>query len=72
MQYQTKKMRITAYLKKVINSLMGAERDEANKKLLVAYASLEMGIGEKEIEEVLETFERAGILKINGDKLIVY
>jgi hypothetical protein len=72
MQYQTKKMKITAFLKKIINGLEQAKKDTAEKSLLVASASLELGIAEKDIEEVLETFERAKILKINDNKVVLY
>ena len=71
MQYQTKKMRITGFLKKVIRDLE-KEGGEAKKDLLVATVSLELGVSEKDIEEVLETFQKANILKIVGDDIVLY
>jgi hypothetical protein len=64
-------MRITGFLKKVIRDLE-KEGGEAKKDLLVATVSLELGVSEKDIEEVLETFQKANILKIVGDDIVLY
>jgi len=71
MQYQTKKMRITSFLKKAVKDLEKVG-GVAKKNNLVANASLDLGVSEKDIEEVLETFERASILKMNGDDIVIY
>jgi hypothetical protein len=72
MTYQTRRNKITIFLKKVIKDLELSKKDSADKKMLVANVSLELGIAEKDIEEVLETFEKAGILKINDNKIVLY
>jgi hypothetical protein len=72
MTYQTRRNKITIFLKKVIKDLELSKKDNADKKVLIANVSLELGIAEKDIEEVLETFEKAGILKINDNKIVLY
>jgi hypothetical protein len=71
MTYQTKRARITNYLKKAIASIQVSGKD-GSLRLLVSATSLELGVAEKDILEVLETFQNAGVLKINQDIVVVF
>ena len=72
MAYESKRKKLTNYMRKIINERQIANEDTLDRKLLVANVSLDIGVVEKDIEEILETFQNAGILKINNDKIVIY
>jgi len=72
MAYESKRKKLTNYMRKIINERQLANEDTLDRKLLVANISLDIGVVEKDIEEILETFQNAGILKINNDKIVLY
>jgi hypothetical protein len=72
MGYESKRKKLTNYMRKIISERQTANEDTLDRKLLVANVSLDIGIAEKDIEEILETFQNAGILKINNDKIVLY
>jgi hypothetical protein len=72
MQYVTKRQKITKYLKGMFNSLIEADKEIAQKDKLVASASLDLGVKESEVLEVLDTYHNAGIVKINDNEVFIY
>ena len=72
MAYESKRKKLTNYMRKIISERQLANDDTLDRKLLVANISLDLGVVEKDIEEILETFQNAGILKINNDKIVLY
>ena len=69
--YQTKKAKITAYLRKVIKDLETSAKDNTELSYLTAVTALDLGVSESEVLEVLKTFENAKVLKINEKDNIV-
>ena len=70
MQYETKRQRVTKYLRFLFNALKENGRTGSFKGI-VANASLELGVSEKDIEPVIHTFEHANIIEIDGDDIVV-
>ncbi len=68
--YETKIKKITRYLKEVIR-LLKESKKIGDKTTILAMASIELGIREKDVLEVLETFGRAKIIEINGEEVLV-
>jgi Ca2+-binding EF-hand superfamily protein len=71
MQYETKRQKITKYLKSAFASLKANEKESANKKALVSVCSLDLGISENSILEILQTFENAGIIEIKENDILI-
>jgi hypothetical protein len=72
MGYESKRKKLTNYMRKIITDRQQSGDEEMDHKLLVANISLDMGVIEKDIEDILLTFQNAGILKLNNDKIIIY
>lgn len=71
-QYTTKRAKITSRVKIVIDALLVAGIESKPKKQLIATISLDLGVKENEVLEVLETFANAGLVKINNEEVFVY
>lgn len=69
--YQTKRQKITNYIKSILNSLKNNESKSASKIPVIANCSIDLGVSEREVEEVLFTFEKAGLLEIKDDNILV-
>jgi len=68
--YQTKRSRITNYLKNIFDRLRDNGKT-ANKSILIATVSLELGVREREVEDVLNTYAHANMIEIkDGDILL--
>jgi len=70
MQYKTKRQRITNYLNSLFSKLKEANKT-ADMQLLIATTSLELGIRESDIKEVIQTFQDANLIEIKDGELFV-
>jgi hypothetical protein len=70
-QYQTKRQKITRWLKGSIETLKASKKESAIREALVANCALDLGVREEDVYDVLSTFERAMLIEVKGDRILL-
>lgn len=65
--YRSQRDRITSYVKNVVHTLAEHMKD-GDLKIILAQASIDLGVSKDKVLEILRLYEDTGILKINESK----
>jgi formate-dependent nitrite reductase cytochrome c552 subunit len=69
MQYETKRIKITRHLKAILKALKENDRT-GNKEIICSTCAIELGVKEREVEEVLDLFRKAQLIEVTENEII--